>query len=104
MRTKLVARALAAGCIMGIAAGSASWAAGTEAAGRKVPPPEAFAACEGKKDGDRVTFIGARGETLAATCRMFDGKLAAAPDRNAAGKSQEGGRPPRTGEGGTKAD
>ena len=48
---------------------------------RRVPPPEAFAACSGKSEGAAVSFT-TRNETLTAVCRMFDGKLAAAPDRN----------------------
>jgi len=51
------------------------------AADKRVPPPEAFAACVGKSEGEAVTFI-THNETLSAVCRMFDGKLAAAPDRN----------------------
>ena len=51
------------------------------AATKREPPPEAFAACVGKSEGAAVSFT-TRNETLSAICRMFDGKLAAAPDRN----------------------
>jgi len=48
---------------------------------RREPSPEAFAACVGKCEGASVTITTPRKETLSATCRMFKGKLAAAPDR-----------------------
>ena len=48
---------------------------------RRIPPPEAFAACVDKSEGAAVSFI-TRNDTLTAICRMFDGKLAAASDRN----------------------
>ncbi len=54
---------------------------GQESHGRRIPPPEAFSACLGKADGATVSFT-FRNETLSATCRMFEGKLAAAPDKN----------------------
>jgi hypothetical protein len=104
MRTKIPWAALAAACItLTAVAPSGARAADQEAGKKRTPPPEAFAACEGKKDGDRVSFTGARGETLSATCRMFDGKLAAAPDRNAGQQASEGGGPPRAGERSTPA-
>ena len=61
---------------------------GQEPQGRRVPPPEAFQACQGKTEGETVSFT-TRNETLSATCQMFDGKLAAAPDRN----RNQAGRP-----------
>ena len=45
----------------------------------KGPPPDAIKACEGKKVGDSITFTGRRGETVRATCREIQGKLAALP-------------------------
>ncbi|MDY0191070.1 MAG: hypothetical protein RBR22_10085 [Desulfuromonas sp.] len=44
------------------------------------PPPEAISACEGKSVGDSVEFTGRRGETVKATCKKIDDKLAAVPD------------------------
>jgi len=58
-----------------------SVAHGEDNQGKRVPPPEAFAACVGKTEGAAISFT-TRNETLSAVCRMFDGKLAAAPDRN----------------------
>ena len=56
-------------------------AAGQHGQGRpKGPPPEAFAACEGKSAGDSVEFTGRRGETLKATCQEKDGTLVAEPE------------------------
>ncbi|AMX03949.1 hypothetical protein [Microbulbifer thermotolerans] len=43
------------------------------------PPPEAFEACEGKAEGDQVTFPGREGEDLEATCQQEDGQLVAVP-------------------------
>ena len=48
-------------------------------AGFQGPPKEAFDACSGKKAGDAVQFTTPRGDNVAATCKEFDGKLAAAP-------------------------
>ncbi|MCW8885469.1 MAG: hypothetical protein OQK12_09475 [Motiliproteus sp.] len=52
------------------------------------PPPEAYKACEEKKDGDSVSFSGFRGETVAASCKTIDGKLVAVPND----KPKKGGR------------
>ena len=77
---------------------SAFWgsaAQGEESPGRRVPPPEAFQACVGKTEGAFVSFT-TRNETLTATCRMFDGKLAAAPEKNRnEGGGSSGQRPAR---------
>ena len=43
------------------------------------PPPEAIKACDGKKVGDSTSFKGRQGETLQATCKEIEGKLAAVP-------------------------
>jgi hypothetical protein len=44
------------------------------------PPPEAIKACEGKQEGDSVTFAGRGGESLSATCQSIDDQLAAVPE------------------------
>ncbi len=44
------------------------------------PPPEAIKACEGKQEGDKVTFAGRGGESLSATCQSVDDQLAAVPE------------------------
>ena len=54
------------------------------------PPPEAIKACEGKKVGDSVTFKGRQGESLKATCKEIEGKLAALPENG-----PDGGPPKR---------
>jgi len=59
--------------------------------GKRTPPPEAYAACEGKAAGDSVTVTTPRGETLTAVCRELDGKLAAMPK---GGPPRPGGGPP----------
>ncbi len=59
------------------------WAFGGPGMGGRFqgPPQEAFDACKGKKAGDEVRFTTPRGDNVAAICREFDGKLAAAPGR-----------------------
>lgn len=58
--------------------------------GKRTPPPEAYAACEGKAAGDSVTMTTPRGDTVTATCRELDGKLVATP---AGGPPRPGGQP-----------
>lgn len=43
------------------------------------PPQEAFDACNNRSEGETVTITTPRGETLTATCRRFQGQLAAVP-------------------------
>ncbi len=57
------------------------------------PPQEAFAACENRNEGDRVTVGTPRGETITATCRGFEGRLAAHPDGPPPGQPGEGRAP-----------
>jgi hypothetical protein len=51
------------------------------------PPPEAYAACRGKEDGDKVLLKGPHGETMKAVCREQGNRLVAVPS----------GRPPAPG-------
>lgn len=51
------------------------------------PPPEAYAACKGKEDGDKVMLKGPHGETMKAVCREQGNRLVAVPS----------GRPPAPG-------
>ena len=48
--------------------------------GRQGPPPEAIEACEGKSEGDSVTFSGRRGDSVTATCKLVDDQLVAVPE------------------------
>lgn len=43
------------------------------------PPEEAIAACVDKKQGDKVTFNGRKGEQLKARCKLVGDLLAAVP-------------------------
>jgi len=43
------------------------------------PPPEAIAACRGKRDGDPVTFRTPFGHSVSATCRERGGRVFAIP-------------------------
>lgn len=43
------------------------------------PPPEAISACEGKSEGDTVSFETPRGDKLAGTCKMIEEQLVAVP-------------------------
>ncbi|MBV8659490.1 MAG: hypothetical protein JO142_16840 [Burkholderiales bacterium] len=60
----------------------------------RVPPREAFEACDGKQAGDKVTFTTPRGETLTGACKMIPARLAAVPDHPPQGGSGNG-RPPQ---------
>lgn len=44
------------------------------------PPPQAYEACKDKNEGDSVEIVTPRGETIKATCKQIDGKLAAMPE------------------------
>lgn len=46
---------------------------------RRRPPQEAFDACKGKTEGTSVTISTAHG-SFKATCRIFEGSLAAVPE------------------------
>lgn len=48
--------------------------------GHRTPPPEAYAACEGKTAGDTASFQSPRGHNVTGTCREMDGKLFLLPD------------------------
>ncbi|KXI30275.1 hypothetical protein [Paraglaciecola hydrolytica] len=43
------------------------------------PPPEAIKACEGKSEGDTVSFETRRGDTLEGTCKKIEEQLVAVP-------------------------
>lgn len=49
------------------------------------PPPEAFAACNGKNEGAEVQFITPRGETLKGICKQIGNTLAAVPEGGRSG-------------------
>ncbi|MEO9386644.1 hypothetical protein, partial [Chromobacterium phragmitis] len=55
-------------------------AAAAEAPRDRMPPDEAFQACNGKKAGDTVSFTTPRGEKMSGKCKMMPARLAAAPD------------------------
>jgi hypothetical protein len=44
------------------------------------PPPEAIQACEGKQEGDIVSFTGGRGDSVKGTCQTVEGQLVAVPE------------------------
>jgi len=48
--------------------------------GMQGPPPEAIEACQGKAEGDAVSFSGRGGESVAATCQMIEDQLVAVPE------------------------
>ncbi|GEA09821.1 hypothetical protein [Alteromonas sp. KUL49] len=47
---------------------------------RRGPPPEAIEACEGKEEGESVTFETRRGDTIEATCQTIEEQFAAVPN------------------------
>ena len=65
---------------------------------RRGPPPEAYEACAGKKEGMTAQFVDQRGETIKGTCEKENGNLVLRPDfrndnrqgqRQAQGRGQE---------------
>ena len=52
-----------------------------EPGGRREPPKEAIDACREKSGGDVVEVTTKNGQTIKATCRQIDEKLASMPDR-----------------------
>ncbi|MBN2427926.1 MAG: hypothetical protein JXK94_06300 [Deltaproteobacteria bacterium] len=50
------------------------------------PPPEAFEACKGKKEGDKVTIKTSPGDEITATCQRIPEQLLAVPDGPPPGK------------------
>ena len=49
--------------------------------GRSGPPPEAYAACEGKNAGDRAEFESPRGDKVSGTCEPEGDMMVLRPDR-----------------------
>ncbi|WP_448249410.1 hypothetical protein [Thalassotalea agariperforans] len=43
------------------------------------PPKEAFVACENKAEGDLVSFISPKGDTIEASCKLMKAVLIAVP-------------------------
>ena len=60
----------------------------------RVPPREAFEACDGKQAGDKATFTTPRGEKLTGTCKLVPARLAVMPDHPPQG-GDANGRPPQ---------
>lgn len=52
------------------------------------PPPEAIEACEGKSEGDSVSFETRRGDILEGTCRTIEEQLVAVPNNHKPKKRQ----------------
>jgi len=44
------------------------------------PPQEAIDACDGKNDGDSVTFVSLRGDSITGTCQDIQGQMVAVPE------------------------
>lgn len=55
----------------------------------RTPPPEAYAACEGKTVGDTASLQSPRGHKVTGTCREMDGKLFLLPDNPPQGRSKQ---------------
>jgi hypothetical protein len=52
------------------------------------PPAEALEACDGKSEGDSVSFETRRGDTLESTCRTIEEQLVAVPNNHKPKKRQ----------------
>lgn len=55
-------------------------AATSPGSAQPAPPAEAIAACAGRPVGAAVTFVGPRGDSVAATCARMGNQIAARPD------------------------
>jgi len=64
-------------CMSSMASG-----AETSATRRYTPSPEAYKACEGKKDGEAAKFVTSKGMTVSGTCVQVGDKLALHPERH----------------------
>ena len=53
------------------------------------PPPEAYAACEGKCAGDTAEFESPRGDTVTGTCVEDGNRLVLRPDNPPGGKGPD---------------
>ncbi len=47
---------------------------------RQGPPPEAYAACEGKSAGDKAEFVSPRGDTVTGVCEAEGDAMVLHPD------------------------
>ncbi len=54
------------------------------------PPQEAIDACDGKSDGDSVSFETPHGDTVSGTCAEINNQLVAVPENGRRGKGSRG--------------
>lgn len=80
MNTRMIVQGLSTVVIVAMISVVAACAKGDKGGRPQGPPPEAFEACEGKAEGDSVSFKGPRGESLEATCEMMNDQLVAVPE------------------------
>jgi len=57
---------------------------------RHGPPPEAYAACEGKSTGDKASYESPRGDTVSGTCVEHGDRLVLRPDNPPGGRRMGG--------------
>lgn len=79
MKNSLVRKTTLAAALVVLLSPS-GWAFSGDQKGPRLPP-EAYAACEGKKAGDQVEFKNRRGEKVKAVCTEFEGRLLALPPK-----------------------
>ena len=65
---------------------------------RHGPPPEAYAACEGKSAGDKAEFVSPRGDTVTGTCEQEGDRLVLRPDHPRRGPEGKTGQRQRGGQ------
>ncbi|WP_342805117.1 hypothetical protein [Alteromonas sp. M12] len=53
------------------------------------PPQEAIEVCEGKSEGDEVSFSTPRGDTITATCQIMQDELVAVPEGHGQRRSED---------------
>ena len=56
--------------------------------GHAGPPPEAYAACEDKTEGDSAEFVSPHGDTVTGTCEMEGDQLVLRPDNPPPGRGR----------------
>ncbi len=62
--------------------------------GRPQPPPEAFAACKDKQEGDKAELTGPQGQKITGTCVKHGEQLFLRPDREGQGGQEGRPQPP----------
>ena len=85
MKTKMITTIALAACMVVALLNTTAAAHPSQSGKRHGPPPAALKACEGRTEGDSVSFETPRGDTLEGTCKKIAGELAAVPENHSKG-------------------